>query len=42
MAKMRPTDKAKAHLDAVYRDTHRDVDREVYQGVDQDSTEATN
>jgi hypothetical protein len=35
VSKMRPTDKLKAHRDAVYSDTHR----EVYQ-VHQDSTEA--
>jgi len=29
-----------AHREPVYRDTHREVDREVYQEVDQDSTEA--
>jgi len=38
-----PTDKLKAHRDAVYSVTHREVyrevDHEVYQ-VDQDSTEA--
>jgi vancomycin resistance protein YoaR len=38
------TNKSKAHLEAVYRDTHRQiyqaVDRQVYQEIDQDSTEA--
>jgi hypothetical protein len=29
-----------AHREPVYRDTHQEVDREVYQAVDQDSTEA--
>jgi hypothetical protein len=29
-----------AHRDPVYRDTHQEVDREVYREVDQDSTEA--
>jgi hypothetical protein len=33
-----PTDKSKAHLEAVYRDTHRqvyqEVDREVNQEID--------
>jgi len=36
---MRRADKPKAHWDEIYRDTHREVDRQVYQ-VDQDSTEA--
>jgi len=34
-----PTDRSKAHVEAVYRNTHREVDQEVYQEVDQDSTE---
>ena len=34
-----PTDKLKALRQAVYRDTQREVDWQVYQ-VDQDSTEA--
>jgi len=39
-----PTNKSKAHLEVVYRDTHRqvylEVDREVYQEIDQHSTKA--
>ena len=35
----RPADKPKAHWDAIYRDMHREVDRQVYQ-VNKDSTEA--
>jgi len=40
-----PNDKPKAHREAVYPDTHREVNREVYWQVcqvDQDSTEAAN
>src|SRR5882757_2064896 len=36
----RPTDKSKAHVEAVYRNTHRQVDQEVSQEVYQDATEA--
>jgi len=36
---MRPTDKPKAHWEAIYRDAP-EVDRKVYQ-VDQDSFEAS-
>jgi len=32
------TDKPNAHRDAVYRDTHRGFDRQVYQEVEQEST----
>jgi len=32
-----PTDKSKAHVEAVYRNTHHEVDREVYWDVDQSS-----
>jgi hypothetical protein len=35
-----PTDKSKANLEAVYRNTHQEVDQEGYREVDQDSTEA--
>jgi hypothetical protein len=42
-AQSSPTDKLKAHQEAVYRDTHREVyrevDRQAYQ-IDQDSTDA--
>jgi hypothetical protein len=31
-----------AHREAIYQDTHRGVDREVYRKVDQDSTEVAN
>jgi len=34
-----PTDKSISHQEAVYRYTHREVNREVYREVDQDSTE---
>jgi hypothetical protein len=36
----RPTDMSKAHVEAVYRNTHREVAQEVYREVDQDSTQA--
>jgi hypothetical protein len=36
-----PTDKSKDHVEAVYRNTQRQVDPEVYRDVDQDSTEVT-
>jgi hypothetical protein len=34
-----PTDKPKAHQDAIYLD-YWEVEQEVYEAVDQDSTEA--
>jgi hypothetical protein len=34
-----PTDKSKAHVEADYRNTHREIDQEAYREVDQDSTE---
>jgi len=36
-----PTDKSKAHVEAVYRNTHQEIDQEAYREVDQDSTEVT-
>jgi hypothetical protein len=33
-----PTDKLKEYRVAVYRDTYREVNRQVYREVDQDST----
>jgi len=38
--KSSPTDKSKAHGEAGYRNTHREVDQEAYREVDHDSTEA--